>query len=183
MKRMLAAALAAFGCGCAAFDAIADGFSSPRVGRVSLSGGGGGWRLSGDCRAEADGVEKWHVALVSDREARPPSFTLSFEVPQEGMRHVWTTSRTQCLMPPAWSEAGRIRADVAAHMPLAAVFGGDETNRLTLACSEARRVVNLHAGLREEGCRVRVVLDFLTAPDVPCSRYEVDLRLDPRRVF
>ena len=183
MKRMLAAALAAFGCGCAAFDAIADGFSSPRVGRVSLSGGGGGWRLSGDCRAEADGVETWHVALVSDREARPPSFTLSFEVPQEGMRHVWTTSRTQCLMPPDWSGDGRIRADVAAHMPLAAVFGGDETNRLTLACSEARRVVNLHAGLREEGCRVRVVLDFLTAPDVPCSRYEVDIRLDPRRVF
>lgn len=115
------------------------------------------------------------------RDASPLEFEIRFDLPQLGIRHVWTSGWRVMDLPPDWT--GGWTSSVASGQPLYALVDDQSVNKLTLACSEKLEPVTFRAGLNEETCAVRSVWKFNPAVGKPCGRYEVRLRLDRSAVF
>ena len=62
-------------------------------------------------------------------------------------------------------------------------FDDNDTNCLTIACSETFRRVEAALGVMEEGCDICSELRFFREAEAPMSHYETRIMLDGRRVF
>ncbi len=142
----------------------------------------GGWSFSASAGKAADGTDELAVDLSADAEAAPPQFSVRMEMPQCDTWHRWAAPLEQPGMPPAWKS--RVESRLSSGYPFVAFLGGDDTNRLTVAFSEAKRKVSIaRAGGEEQGAAVGVKLDFFTEPEAPLSSYSVKLRIDRRAVY
>ena len=141
----------------------------------------GVWQFS----VETEGGEAETVRIVLDapEETDPPKFEVVFGVPQGDVVHVWHPFASHGFLPPEWDSGGRHRTSIASGMPLAALVGTRDENRLSVACSESSRVLDMAAGLVEETGEIRFRVGFFVAPEAPLAHYEALLRLDARPRF
>ena len=68
-------------------------------------------------------------------------------------------------------------------MPLYEYFDDNNTNCLTIACSEVLRKVDAVLGIMEEGCAICSELRFFRESEAPAKHYETKILLDKRPVF
>ena len=142
----------------------------------------GGWTFAVTRAAGADGVPELKIRLAAAEDLPPPKFSVRFDVPQVDMHHRWTATQLEKVgLPPNWG--CEVTSRLCSGLPLVAFLNDSDRNRLAVACSEAKRLVAFHAGLREEGCRIEWKVDFFREPEAPIRAYETTLRFDRRDVF
>ena len=151
------------------------GFASVEALRLSCDEPGA-WRLEASRAAAPDGAELLRVRLSAPEPAPPPRFEVSFVAPQPGVRWIWTSASDVPTLPPEWG--GKMRTQIATQSPLLVLAGTDGLARLSVACSEATRLVDWRFGLYEEDGLVHVRLGFFQEPEAPLSAYEAEIRLD-----
>ena len=166
-------------------------FAAPFAETVEVSGVGAveitcvdadGWTFSAVPSVAAGGPAELAVSLAAKKELAPPKFSVRLVVPQCDTWHRWAAPLEQPGMPPAWKS--KVESRLSSGYPFVAFLGGDDTNRLAVAFSEAkRRVMIAEAGGIEDGATVGVRLDFFTEPEAPISSYAVKIRIDRRAVF
>lgn len=156
-------------------------FLSSICGEISVTAQSDEWNFSAEVFTPENGVEEWQLVLESKAAITAPLFQLEFRFPQKDMHHVWTPGRTQTLFPPNWGAWGI--SDIAAWMPLYQINDGLDHNRLTLACQEAKRRVDIQLGIREEGCLVQGTIVFFRGGEPIPRRYETRVRIDSRPIF
>ncbi len=179
-RRILAglALFAAFAAGAAEYRGTFDGLG---VGPVEVQcGDAGDWKFAVSPAVGADGVPELKIRLAAEKELPPPQFSVRFDVPQIDMHHRWTASE-DVKMPPNWASGFSSR--LCSWQPIVAFLNDSDHNRLAVSCSEAKRLVNFNAGLREEGCRIEWKIDFFREAEAPIRDYETVLRFDRRDVF
>lgn len=156
---------------------------STLLGPVQLQGEPGGWTAS---LATADGGEPG-VQLVTLRLSAPsplppPQVSLFWSFPSSGIQTRWSPlagfSRN---LPPNWG--GTVDSSIASSMPLVQLGNTRDENRVTVAVSEAVRVVRIQAGVHEETASIHLSVRLFTEPEAPISESETTVRLDVRRVF
>lgn len=179
MKRFLCLLLSAVTLGALGFEKRLDGLD---VGPVTVScPHESGWRFDVvGTRAEA-GICYMTIELTRSSEAVPPAFSVTFDVPQKDAHHRWSQQREQVTIPPNWKS--RVDSRLCSGFPLVSFINDNDRNRILVAASEAKRVVGISAGLREEDCRIVWKLDFFVEPEAPISAYRVQLRFDSRDAF
>ncbi|MBP5543985.1 MAG: alpha-galactosidase [Kiritimatiellae bacterium] len=136
----------------------------------------GEWQFS--IVAEQGAAEEARISLDSPEEAFPPKFEVVFSVPQGDVRHIWHPGAEHGFVPPDWDGRGHLRTSIATGMPIIALVGLNDANRLTVVCSEASRVLDTKAGIVEESGEVRFEIGFFNAPEAPLRHYEATLRFD-----
>ncbi len=99
-------------------------------------------------------------------------------MPQGDVRHIWHPGAEHGFVPPDWDGRGHHRTSIATGMPIIALVGLNDVNRLTVVCSEASRVLDTKAGIVEESGEVRFVIGFFNAPEAPLRHYEATLRFE-----
>lgn len=175
-----AALLLACGARAAAFEKVVKGTVAGDV-RVS-SRDAGGWTFACERRSLGAGVDEIEVSLSAAAEARPPSFKVSWAVPQRDIQAFWTSQDGgTCVIPPDWG--GGKSSDFAHWSPVGALISDRNRNRLSFAADEAHRVVYYAAGLKETTCELTCSMSFLTGVEAPLASYAVRIRLDARDVF
>ena len=127
-----------------------------------------------------DGVAEVEIGISRGDEALPPPFSASGSVPQEGIRYRWSSEDRDFGVSPTW--AATVTSDLAHGMPLYSFFAQDEDNRLTLACTEARRSVAFMGGIREVTRNFDFSWSFFGGVEAPLRAYKVRLRLDRRKI-
>lgn len=141
-----------------------------------------GWTFDATRVVAPDGVPELKILLSAATELPPPAFTVRFDLPQVDMHHRWTASQLEKVgMPPNWNCG--VSSRLCCGMPIVAFLNDADRNRLTVSCSEAKRLVCFEAGLREEGCRIEWKIDFFHESEAPIRAYETTLRFDRRDVF
>ena len=125
-------------------------------------------------------VAEVEIRLARDAEALPPSFSVSSSVPQGGIRYRWSADDRDFGVTPTW--AATVKSDLAHGMPLYSFFAQDDENRLTLACTEARRSVTFMGGMREVTRNFDFSWTFFEGVEAPLRDYRVRFRFDRRRV-
>ena len=137
----------------------------------------GGWSFDVSARRAADGAEIVRLRLSSPEPAAPPRFEASFVAKQTGVRWIWTSKDDVPVLPAEWG--GKMRTQIASQSPAIVLAGSDGRSRLSVACSEATRLVDWRYGLYEEDAFVHVRLGFFFEPEAPLREYEAEIRLDP----
>ena len=176
---MIGAAMLSVGAWAEAFEKIEQGFA---VGPVKIwCGEPEGWAFTTERTACADGTEELTVSINAAKEALPPTFYVSWELPQLDIHHRWSPLSTDYSMPPPWG--GVSVSDLAHGIPVYSLFNDVERNRYTFATDESHQRVVFRAGIYEEMCTVRCSFGYFTGTKSPLSAYTVRIRFDARDAF
>ena len=139
------------------------------------------WQFSTEVES-VDGKEYVSIALRSDVKALPPKFTLSFEIPQRDIHHLWEINATaRFKLAPDWNHSSK--TNLSSGMPLFSLINDGDENRLTVASDEVYRDLVSVMGLREEACVVVGKMTWFSVPESPMTEYRAKVCLDGRRVF
>lgn len=149
---------------------------------VIVSDSPGEWKFSASVETEG-GKEIVSIVMDAPQPCAPARFNVYFTFPQKGVFNTWT-SDVSCgtHLDPFWGGSNNSSA-LAFRMPLYEYFDDNDTNRLTIACSESFRLVEAALGVMEEGCDICSELRFFREAEAPMSHYETKIMLDGRRVF
>ena len=149
---------------------------------VIVSDTPGEWKFSASVETDGD---KEIISIVMDapQPCVPAKFNVYFTFPQKGVFNTWN-SDVSCgtHLAPFWGGSNNSSA-LAFRMPLYEYFDDNDTNCLTIACSETFRRVEAALGVMEEGCDICSELRFFREAEAPMSHYETKILLDGRRVF
>lgn len=121
--------------------------------------------------------------MDAQTEAPPAKFNVYFTFPQKGVFNFWSPDlHCGTHLDPFWglTNAG---SSLAYRMPLYEYFDDNNTNCLTIACSEVLRKVDAVLGIMEEGCAICSELRFFRESEAPAKHYETKILLDKRPVF
>ena len=140
----------------------------------------GAWTFAATRGVGADGVEELEIALAAPSPLAPPKFTVSFDFDAVDAHHKWTGGEN-AKMPPNWG--CRTASRLCSGMPVVAFLNDGDRNRATVACSEAKRQLNIDAGYREEDSHLVWRLGFFEEGEAPISSYRAKIRFDRRDVF
>ena len=140
------------------------------------------WKFSATLDSEGD-KEIVSITMDAPQPCTPAKFNVYFTFPQKGTFNTWS-SDVYCgtHLDPFWGNTNSSSA-LAFRMPLYEYFDDNDTNCLTIACSETFRKVEAALGVMEEGCDICSELRFFREPEAPLSHYEVKILLDGRRIF
>jgi hypothetical protein len=134
----------------------------------------GAWRFETSRATAPDGAELLRVRLSATEPAPPPRFDVRLVAAQPGVRWIWTSASDVPTLPPEWG--GKMRTQIATQSPILVLAGTDGRARLSVACSEATRLVDWRFGLYEEDGLVHVRLGFFQEPEAPLSAYEAEIK-------
>ena len=133
---------------------------------------------------ERDGVDCVRVRLETSRDGSPQPFKASLGAPLAGAVGAWRTDLGFAKgLVQTWKGEARMSSSLATDAPVAAFYGTDSGNRLTVACSESVRKVVVTSGIDEERRGLGFSAEFFTEPEASLRSYEVELRVDRRAVF
>ena len=149
---------------------------------VIVSDNPGDWKFSATVEADG-GKEVISIKMDAPQPSAPAKFNVYFTFPQKGVFNTWS-SDVYCgtHLDPFWGGTNGSSA-LAFRMPLYEYFDDNDTNCLTIACSETFRRVEAALGVLEEGCDICSELRFFREAEAPMSHYETKILLDGRRVF
>lgn len=149
---------------------------------VIVSENPGEWKFSASVDSEGD-REIVNIRMDAPQACAPAKFNVYFTFPQKGAFNTWS-SDVYCgtHLDPFWGRANGSSA-LALRMPLYEYFDDNDTNCLTIACSETFRKVEAALGVMEEGCDICSELRFFGEAEAPLRHYEVKVLLDGRRIF
>ena len=141
----------------------------------------GSWKFDESVRTLEPGVEEVTIVLSSPAAARPPSFTVGWNLPQRDIPYFWRAGANHYGIPPDW---GRGESSmIASWAPVYSLFDDSNGNRLAVAADDAKRPVGFKACLREEDCRIYCTWAFFSGDAAPSTEERLRLRFDSRRVF
>ena len=149
---------------------------------VIVSDNPGEWKFSASVETEG-GKEIVSIMMDAPQPCAPARFNVYFTFPQKGVFNTWT-SDVSCgtQLAPFWGGSNNSSA-LAFRMPLYEYFDDNDTNCLTIACSESFRRVEAALGVMEEGCDICSELRFFREAEAPMSHYETKILLDGRHMF
>ncbi len=126
---------------------------------VIVSDNPGDWKFTASLENDG-GKEIISISMDAQTEAPPAKFNVYFTFPQKGVFNFWSPDlHCGTHLDPFWglTNAG---SSLAYRMPLYEYFDDNNTNCLTIACSEVLRKVDAVLGIMEEGCAICSELRF-----------------------
>jgi alpha-galactosidase len=121
--------------------------------------------------------------LTSNQYEFPPEFSIKWSFPYIDIAGQWKTgSNADMSVPPDWTNSRNVTSFVTYHAPVMSLFGYENKNKLTYACSDALNTLVIKCGVREEDARVYNVVKFFTEKPAKLQEYEVIVRFDKREI-
>ena len=149
---------------------------------VIVSDNPGDWKFAASLENDGE-KEIISISMDAPKPCAPARFNVYFTFPQKGVFNFWSPD-VYCgtHLDPFWglTNAG---SSLAYRMPLYEYFDDNNTNCLTIACSEVLRKVDAVLGIMEEGCAICSELRFFRESEAPAKHYETKILLDKRPVF
>ena len=132
-------------------------------------------------RRIAPGVDLLTISLERRDCALPPEFRLKWRVPIIDIIGAWTaTAHKEKNLEPDWGYSFSSQLGVGA--PVFCLFGSGSENRLTCALSDALNLLEFRKGVNEESAFLHCQVEFWKGVRAPLRHYEVEIRLDRRRI-
>ena len=152
------------------------------VGQMRISGNfEKDWNLSAKCRTVEKDVQEITISIESRRgESLPPQLCISWNIPQRDIQYRWHTSKGCGAIPADWGQP--LYSSLSGNSPILALMGNDGNNRLTFACSEAKRRVSFKAGVHEETNEIFCEIMLFSQRESPLKNYSATIRLDTREI-
>ncbi|WP_299434675.1 glycoside hydrolase family 36 protein [uncultured Aquimarina sp.] len=129
---------------------------------------------------EHNGVSIYNINFSSDLEFQPQKVTFKWKIPAVNVKGVWkpTTDFAKRIMDD-W-ELDHMESRISVDSPVISLFGHDDSNIITFACSDAINTKKLNALYREEDNCIYCHISFFTERHHSITNYNAQLRIDQR---
>ncbi len=124
----------------------------------------------------------YEFEVHSDEEVYPSPITLQWKIPAINIKGVWKPTTDFNKRIQADWELDNMESRISIDAPVIALFGHDDSNVLTFACSNAINKLEMNARLREEDNHFYCHLTFFTEQHYSLKDFKVQLRLDHRKL-
>lgn len=151
------------------------------VGEVTISCENDAWKIDAKVVSKGD-VEEIAIEMIAAEPTTPSRFTVEVKAPQLDAQHLWHAHRdSHCVLQPDWG--AKLTSALAQNVPLYSFINSNNSNRLTIATSEAKRRVDMNIGLCEDDAVLRGFFRFFVEEEAPISHYKTSILLDNRDIF
>ena len=149
---------------------------------VIVSDNPGDWKFTASLENDGE-KEIISISMDAPQPCAPARFNVYFTFPQKGVFNFWSPD-VYCgtHLDPFWGHTNA-SSSLAYRMPVYEYFDDNNTNCLTITCSESFRRVEAALGVMEEGCDICSELRFFREAEAPLSHYETKIMLDGRHMF
>ncbi|GAA0711405.1 hypothetical protein GCM10009430_00860 [Aquimarina litoralis] len=127
---------------------------------------------------EQNNVTIYNINFSSTSEFQPQEVTLKWKIPAVNVKGVWkpTTDFAKRIMDD-W-ELDHMESRISVDSPVISLFGHDDSNIITFACSDAINKKKLNALYREEDNCMYCHISFFTERHHKITDYNAQLRID-----
>lgn len=126
----------------------------------------------------SDSSEVYELEFSSTEEILPTPVTLKWKMPALNVAGIWKPTNDFSKRIQADWELRPMESRISIDAPVMSVFGHDDRNVLTFACSDAIHTLELDAVLREEDNFLYCHVLLFSEVEQPISNYKIQLRLD-----
>ena len=145
---------------------------------LQIDGELGDFEASWDVDEREENVKIFRLTLRSPVAQTPPKFSVSWKAPSVDIYGFWTP-RVSLDKADFW---GGFTSRAARYAPVYALYDTADRNRMTFACSDALRSVDIGTYWIEEGAHFKSSLTFFAERSPAISEYNVEIRIDTRPV-
>ena len=129
------------------------------------------------------GLYTYRFEISSDRPASPRPITLRWRIPSFNIKGVWKPGGVHDKRQQYDWELNHVESRVSVDAPVICIFGHDDSNVHTIACSDAANLVQMNVLLREEDNYEYCHISFFTERHPEVSSYNCDIRIDTRPIL
>lgn len=133
--------------------------------------------------SEINGLYTYKFSISSEQPNSPKPITLRWCIPSFNMKGVWKPGGVHDKRQQYDWELEHVKSRVSVDAPVICVFGHDDSNIHTIACSDAANLISMNALLREEDNYEYCHLSFFTERHPEISSYTCDIRIDTRPIL
>jgi len=131
---------------------------------------------------DEDGLQIYDIVIHSKEELLPRPIKLEWKVPAVNVKGVWKPTTDFSKRIQADWEMEHMESRISIDAPVISIFGHDDVNMLTFACSDAISTLEMNARLREEDNNMYCHITFFTERHYPLKEFKAQLRLDYRAI-
>ncbi|MEL6674349.1 MAG: glycoside hydrolase family 36 protein [Bacteroidota bacterium] len=132
---------------------------------------------------EQAGISTFRFSIKTDKPAQPRPVTLRWKLPYVNMAGVWKCGKIHDKRQQYDWELVHQQSRISVDAPVISVFGHDDQNGITFACSDATNLIEMNALLREEDNHLYCHLSFFQERHPAIAEYEAFIRVDTRPVL
>ncbi|MEM8524329.1 MAG: glycoside hydrolase family 36 protein [Bacteroidota bacterium] len=134
-----------------------------------------------DLAEEKEGINTYKFSIKSEEANEPQPITLRWRVPYFNMKGVWKCGGIHDKRQQYDWELEHLKSRISVDAPIISVFGHDDSNGITFACSDAINLLEMNALLREEDCHLYCHITFFSEAHPAIKAYEAEIRVDTRK--
>ncbi len=144
---------------------------------LTIDGDTGPFRATWEVKQPEAGLMLATLRLKSDQAAVPPKFKVRWNFPAVNLAGIWVSDNTRQLND---HQGGKVQSRAVLRAPLMQYLGPDDRNRMTIAASDALRLLTVQGAVKEEDVCIHGFLELFAGSEPPMDRYEITLRFDTR---
>jgi len=133
-----------------------------------------------DLISDEDHVAIYKLAIQANEPSEPKSITLKWKLPSINVKGVWKCGGIHDKRLQYDWELVHLQARVSVDAPVISVFGHDDNNIITFACSDAINLLEMNVLLREEDNHLYCHLTFFQERHPEIKDFETQIRIDRR---
>lgn len=127
-----------------------------------------------------DNVGIYELELTSEIEAALSPLTVQWRLPCTDVKGEWSTGALYEKRIRADWELSSVVSRVSVNAPVVALFGHEDENIITVACSDVVNTLEMQAPVREEDNFIYCQLTFFTEKMPLTTHYKTQIRVDQR---
>lgn len=124
----------------------------------------------------------YNYSFEEDTTFIPEPITIQVKFPATNVKGVWKPTADFSKRIEADWELEKQESRISIDAPIISLFGGDDSNRFTIACSDTVSKIDLSVKYREEDDHFYAKIHLFSEKSFPVSEYSVDIRFDFRAI-
>jgi len=152
------------------------------INKITIDGGQPGLSTSLTEVLDKDGLSLYDFEVVCDAPMFPKSIDLRFKFPGTNVKGVWKPTADFSKRIHADWELNHMESRISIDAPVICLFGNNDENVLTFACSNAINTLKMNARLREEDNQFYCHITFFAEAEFEISNFKAQIRLDTRQL-
>lgn len=145
---------------------------------ITIKGSSSNLKTEVTCISERDNISIYNIQVTSEEPTIPKPLTLKWKIPAHNVKGVWKPTTDFAKRIQADWELDHMESRISIDAPVISLFGHDDNNTHTFACSNAINKLELNAEIREEDdcfyCHVTLFLENQSKID----NYNIQIRID-----
>jgi alpha-galactosidase len=129
------------------------------------------------------GVEIYQFHVSCNEKHFPEPITLRWKIPAVNVKGVWKPTTDFSKRIQADWELEHMESRISIDAPVISLFGHNDENVITFACSNAINKLQMNARIREEDNYFYCHITFFSEEEQPIENFTAQIRIDTRKVL